>query len=193
MVITRQSQTAAQHKYIMEQTTIKGEILFALKITEDDYEALNGYLGRLREETTRRFGPHPFNLPAIQQFYRDTKNTGFMVKTVDNTIIAYAIIREGYVEGDYLRYQRYGITISAGKDCTLAPSVADEWQGSGVGSFLYNYVLETIKKSNCERIILWGGVQATNERAVNFYRKHGFTWVAEFEYNGPNYDMVCTV
>ena len=37
---------------------------------------------------------------------------------------------------------------------------------------------------------LWGGVQCNNEKAVNFYLKHGFRILGQFEYNGWNYDMV---
>ena len=42
------------------------------------------------------------------------------------------------------------------------------------------------------RMVLWGGTQATNDRAIHFYQKHGFRTVGEFQeppgFN--NYDMI---
>lgn len=45
-------------------------------------------------------------------------------------------------------------------------------------------------KGGTKRIILWGGVQAGNEKAVSYYLKHGFRTVGQFEHNGNNYDMI---
>jgi hypothetical protein len=40
-------------------------------------------------------------------------------------------------------------------------------------------------------VILWGGVQATNTKAVNFYKKLGYRFIASFWHDEKdNYDMV---
>jgi hypothetical protein len=43
------------------------------------------------------------------------------------------------------------------------------------------------------RIILWGGVQVENKKAVGYYLKNGFSILGQFEYNGANYDMVLDI
>ena len=76
------------------------------------------------------------------------------------------------------------------KDCTMAPSVADKWQSRGLGSTFFQYVANQLKTAEkLERIILWGGVQSTNNKAIGFYRKLGFRVLGEFTHNGNNFDM----
>ena len=82
--------------------------------------------------------------------------------------------------------------MNAAQDCTLAPSVADDYQSKGLGSVLMRRLVEIAREIGRTRMVLWGGTQATNDRAVHFYHKHGFTTVGEFQeppgFN--NYDMI---
>jgi ribosomal protein S18 acetylase RimI-like enzyme len=89
--------------------------------------------------------------------------------------------------------QSYGINPDSNTDCTFAPSVADEWQGIGIGNALFQFILTEIKELGIKRIILWGGVQADNDRAKNYYNKNGFKTLGQFEYNGLNYDMILNI
>ena len=50
--------------------------------------------------------------------------------------------------------------------------------------------LSDLVTNKIERIILWGGVQMDNERAINYYKKIGFETIGQFTYNGENYDMI---
>jgi len=68
--------------------------------------------------------------------------------------------------------------------------VADAWQGSGLGSIMAEQLFAMFVKGRYRFCVLWGGVQQTNIRAVNFYLKLGFTEYGRFEYNGLNIDMV---
>ena len=72
----------------------------------------------------------------------------------------------------------------------MAPSVTDEWQSEGVGQLLFNYVLDEMKNRNAKQLILWGGVQIDNIKAVRFYQKNGFRSLGHFQYNGLNEDMM---
>jgi diamine N-acetyltransferase len=43
-------------------------------------------------------------------------------------------------------------------------------------------------------IVLWGGVQAANEKALNFYKKQGYQQMGDFWLNGlQNLDMIKTL
>ncbi len=52
-------------------------------------------------------------------------------------IIAYAILKKGYLEHDRQRLDSYGLQTDHQTDCTYAPSVADDWQGRGIGTALF--------------------------------------------------------
>lgn len=105
-------------------------------------------------------------------------------------IIAYSIIKIGYLQHDSFRLQSCFIYLNNNTDCTFAPSVTDKWQRHAIGNILFQFVISEIKTLRIERIILWGGVQADNDKAVNYYNKNGFKIVGQFKYNGLNYDMV---
>jgi diamine N-acetyltransferase len=171
----------------------KEVLLSRLESTELD--ALSNYLDNLSSETRRRFGPHPFDKAALIAFYSDPllHRAFIAIDTATNTIIAYAIIKAGYLEHDSQRLQSYGLTLSSHTDCTFAPSVADEWQGLGIGNSLLQYIILVLKPEGRKRLILWGGVQAGNAKAFSYYTKSGFTLLGQFEYNGPNYDMLLDI
>jgi GNAT superfamily N-acetyltransferase len=160
-----------------------------------DYENLFTYLQNLSPETLKRFGPHPFDKQSITDFYEHNEtHTGYIALDIENEeIVAYAIIKTGNLYHDSFRLQSYGLTLNSITDCTFAPSVADNWQSTGVGSALFEFILSDLKSLGVNRIILWGGVQADNYKAVNFYKKYGFIVKGQFEYDGLNYDMILNI
>jgi len=162
------------------------------KLTSEDYNPIATYLQSLSEETKRRFGPHLFDILSINKFYESQNpNRGYIARDNETqAIIAYSIVKAGYLEHDSYRLQSYGLHLSHDTDCTFAPSVADQWQSMGIGNSLFLFILKNLQSSGIKRIILWGGVQSDNVKAVQFYKKHGFRVLGEFEYNGLNYDMI---
>jgi diamine N-acetyltransferase len=70
--------------------------------------------------------------------------------------------------------------------------VADAWQSSGLGSAMYSVIENDIRNNTAFKfIVLWGGVQAGNKKAIGFYEKHGFEHTGSFWYDGKdNDDMV---
>ena len=163
------------------------------RLQEEYFEELNHYLNNLSETTRSRFAPHAFDLLTIQQFYLpENKNTGFIIEnTPAQELVAYAIIKNGYVPKDKLRLENYGVALYPETDCTFAPSVADAWQSKGLGNLLFTYIKDELQQRGIKRVILWGGVQALNEKAVNFYLKHGFKQLGSFENKGiDNFDMI---
>lgn len=162
------------------------------RITADDLENLLLYLHQLSPDTRKRFGPHRFDMDTLSLLYEKSRDHMGYIAVGENTgkIMAYAILKKGYLEHDRQRLDSYGLQTDHQTDCTYAPSVADDWQGRGIGTALFKYILSDEEKMNFRRIILWGGVQADNERAVHYYLHNGFTILGEFQYNGNNFDMV---
>ncbi len=162
------------------------------RLNYDDFDKLVIYLSKLSPETVSRFGPHDFDKKAILTMYENCSNhKGYIAQDAETSeIIAYSIIKLGYIEHDSSRLQSYGINPDDTTDCTFAPSVADKWQSQGVGNSLFNFMLLDLKAKRIKRIVLWGGVQSNNTRAVNYYIKNGFRKLGEFQHNGSNYDMV---
>ncbi len=165
------------------------------KFSMEDVDNLTRYFSQLSETTKRRYGPHPFEKQSIVEVYtKNEDHCGFVAYEVGNTsIIAYSIVRLGTLPQDRDRLYSYGLTLHEKTDATFAPSVADDWQSTGIGSSIFYYVVSELKQKGVCRIILWGGVQSSNEKAVNFYKKHGFQTLGKFEHNGPNYDMALEI
>lgn len=161
------------------------------KLLSSDHESLSNYLTSLSPETKNRFGPHPFSLDHIITFYQNPKNQGYIVEDSHSLeMVAYAVVRLGFLDHDAERLRSYGLVLSQETDATFAPSVADFWQSKGIGQILLKKILAELKNLNIRRIILWGGVQASNEKAIHYYTKNGFTTLGTFEYNGQNMDMI---
>jgi GNAT superfamily N-acetyltransferase len=157
-----------------------------------DLDLLHQYLENLGEETRKRFGPHPFDLPSLEGLFSQPEYfQGFIASEAGKSeIIAYSIIKFGYLSHDSQRLQSYGLQLSEETDCTYAPSVSDHWQGKGISKRIFQFIIPVLLESGRKRVILWGGVQAGNLHAVRYYNSLGFINLGGFEYNGWNYDMI---
>lgn len=166
------------------------QFYFLRKLNLSDIDNLYCYLQNLSTETKNKFGPHRFDKDSLWEFYGNNSNVGYIAQDDETKkIIAYSIIKTGYLEHDFPRLQSYGITLSHLTDCTFAPSVADDWQSFGVGNNLFKFICSDLQSIEIKRIILWGGVQAENLKAINYYKRNGFYILGQFSYNGENYDM----
>lgn len=158
-----------------------------------DFDKLLIYLNNLSVDTRSRFAPHLFDLVAIEQFYLpENNNIGYIITDIETkAIIAYSIIKLGYILKDKRRFEQIGIQLYPQTDCTFAPSVADAWQSKGLGKMMFDFLKIELQKQGFRRIFLWGGVQATNEKAINYYLKYNFEKIGSFENNGiDNFDMI---
>lgn len=160
-------------------------------LTSNDMDRLTLYLKNLSDESKQRFGPHPFDRDAVELFLQNNPNaTGFVATEADGSVVAYALIKKGFVDHDLPRMELYGIEPSADTDCTYAPSVADSWQSCGLGTHLFQYINRYCRDKGFRRMFLWGGVQCANMKAVHYYRKLGFKKLGNFENHGSNDDMM---
>ncbi len=175
MIITKNAKWVQLRKFIM-----------------DDAGRLAGYFSHLSEASKGRFGPHPFDEQSITDIYSGQGGYIGYVATEQGSdvIIAYSVINPGYLPQDHDRLRSYGLTLHADTDAAFAPSVADAWQSCGVGNSMFRFIMADLMQKGIRRIILWGGVQAANDKAVNYYLKHGFKTIGQFDHNGNNYDMI---
>jgi GNAT superfamily N-acetyltransferase len=175
--------------------TIDNRQIYLRRLTLNDLDNLHHYLENLSMETKKRFGPHEFDKQSVMNFYVNPNiHQGYVAQTIDsNEIVAYFIIKSGYLESDYNRFISYGIKLDSKTDCEFAPSVADLWQSCGIGNKLFHFILADLKKTEVKRIVLWGGVQADNEKAVNYYKKNNFKLLGQFSHNGENYNMLLEI
>lgn len=163
-------------------------------LEKKDKENLFEYFDRrFSKESKSRFGPHPFDIETINSICQDPNDevTRYVATDDQGHIIAYVLIKKGMIEWDEKRYATRQQSYDYNDTVTFAPSVADEWQRTGLGS-LMNTIVETDLAKKCiKNIILWGGVQASNEKAVKFYNKLGYQFIASFSHDGKdNHDMV---
>ncbi len=173
-----------------------GESIAMRPLEADDAARLGDYFRSLSAETRARYGPHPFDQETADVICARiaTDDVLRIIATVTTDggtrIIGYFLLKLGVWESDSKRYDALGIPLDPDTDCTLAPSVSDDYQNQGLGSILMRHVLQIALRIGRKRVVLWGGVQATNARAVHFYTKSGFRKVGEFFNDKPNDDMI---
>lgn len=158
-----------------------------------DAPRLTEYFKGLSDETKSYFAPHSFMEETVRHICK-TLNPDELVRLIatsaDNQkIIAYMLLLSGATPSDSARFEALGIPINTETDYSIAPSITDAYQNRGLGSLLMQRCLDIARAMNKQRIILWGGVQARNERAIQYYRKFGFVEVGRFENDVLNYDM----
>lgn len=169
--------------------------LVVRKLNPDDLGVLSDYFRLLGSETRSRFGPHSFEINEMESMFANDPSLMPVIIQHKHTgeIIAYSVVKLGYLDHDSFRLNGYGLTLDHHTDATYAPSVADNWQGKGLGKRMFAFILNELKSMGRKRIILWGGVQCSNERAVVYYQHLGFVTLGQFEYHGLNYDMILDI
>lgn len=97
----------------------------------------------------------------------------------------------GIPPSDLQRYRDVGINLSEDTDVRFGPTLADDWQGKGVGTLAFNRIAEIVKGFEKSRILLWGGVLVSNTPAIEYYKKLGFTVAGTFQNEGVDHlDMI---
>jgi diamine N-acetyltransferase len=157
-----------------------------------DHQRLYIYLTGLSTESRSKFGPHNFDANSIinicENLCGDT--IYFVAEDADKEIVAYMLLKKGMLNTDRSRYDEYNIYFNESLTATYAPSVADAWQNSGVGTAMFQHILLFLKNNGYKNLVLWSGVQTLNQRAFYFYSKHHFKKAGSFWHEGKdNLDM----
>lgn len=162
------------------------------RATAEHIPGILAYFSGLGSETRSRFAPHAFNASTLAHLLSgDSGHLAFITREGDaGPIIAYAVVRLFHEPYELDRLRGYGYLPDPSTDAYYAPSVSDAYQGKGIGRSLLETARNLMKDMGRSRILLWGGVQASNEKALAHYRKAGFKELGTFEWNGRNMDMV---
>ncbi|MBI1782707.1 MAG: GNAT family N-acetyltransferase [Sphingobacteriales bacterium] len=177
----------------MELTLRNGIPINTRLLQNTDVQNLFNYVFSLSVETKSRFGPHLFNRETIEQICNNKDDVMRYVAIDESTanIVGYMLFKQGMIYWDDKRYAERNQYFNYSTTVTYAPSVADAFQSSGLGSVMYNEIEKELRTKGIKHIVLWGGVQATNERAVNFYKKFGYELYGSFWHDEKdNLDMV---
>jgi diamine N-acetyltransferase len=169
-------------------------VAFIRLLEQKDAQNLSDYFSRLSAETKSRFAPHAFDKETAVLICNNLTDDILQYVALDETdsIVAYMLIKKRMIEDDRSRLLAKNIYFDQKLICSFAPSVADDWQNCGLGSAMYDIIEKDILANTSYRIIiLWGGVQASNTRAVHFYEKKRFQHIGPFRNNEmDNHDMM---
>ncbi|MBL7768317.1 MAG: GNAT family N-acetyltransferase [Flavipsychrobacter sp.] len=159
--------------------------------TAADCDSIVSFYQQLQEATRRLYAPHPMDRETILQQIADPAYL-MLLSFVDDELAGYQVFLKGAFTWERDRYQQYGIVLDQ-HTASYAPVLGDGFQGRGLGVTMLEQALPILKAARITQLILWGGVQCANIRAVNFYLKNGFRIVGYFEWEGANYDMISTI
>lgn len=150
-----------------------------------DSSQLFHYFQNLSAHTQHRFSPHSFDLATVEAICYAQKDFRFVIENTENQqIIGYCIANRGFSENDKKRFLTNGVDLDDTQTCSFAPSVADDFQGMGLGQKLFDWMISELKKHKIKNLVLLGGVQQNNTKAVAYYQKLGFHTAGSFERDG---------
>lgn len=159
-------------------------------LTAADAQALADYFDCLSPESRGRFQPHPLTREAARAICADPAPSA--IRTVLESrgrIVGYFIMERALSVHEADRYRPFGIVLEPGQDLLFAPSVADAYQGLGLASLAMPHLLDLARRAGARSLVLMGGTQETNPRAIAFYEKHGFQPFGGYRTEVYNRDM----
>lgn len=156
----------------------------------DDDARLSAYFDALSAETRRRFQPHPLTLEVARSLcaVEDSGTLRFVIESAGR-IIGYFILEPAVSVHETERYSHFGIQLKSGRDYMFAPSVSDDFQNKGIASLAMPHLIKLARESGAKSLVLMGGTQATNARAIAFYEKFGFGRYGGYPTEVFNHDM----
>ena len=164
--------------------TAEGELLVIRPLEAGDLDALAVFLAGLSAQTRRFSTFDSYDSGAAQALCaaiaRYDKLRFVIQPAASQRIIGLLEFSFAITEADRLRYTADGVTLDPTTDCRFGLTLADDYQGKGVGTLVLPFVTEAARRFGKQRIILWGGVLVENARARRYYEKNGFRMVGKF-------------
>ncbi|MBV5297223.1 MAG: GNAT family N-acetyltransferase [Rhodoferax sp.] len=159
-------------------------------LRHDDSAALGWYFDSLSPASKSRFAPHPLTQTTAQELCATEQSATLRLAIeMAGKIIGYFILEPEMSMHEAARYRQFGIALESGKDFLFAPSVADAFQNRGLASLAMPHLLQLARQSGARSLVLMGGTQATNARAIAFYEKFGFQRFGGYQTELFNHDM----
>lgn len=118
----------------------------------------------------------------------DSPSLRFVIEDAGK-VIAYFILEPAISVHEADRYGRLGITLKSGRDYMFAASVLDAYQNNGIASLAMPHLIAVAQQSGARSLVLIGGTQATNTRAIAFHGKFGFDRFGGYQTEIFNHDM----
>jgi GNAT superfamily N-acetyltransferase len=171
-----------------------GADITARRLCASDTEAFGQFLEGLSEKTRGFYRPHALDESEARRICAsiETDSALRLIATPkgENRIEAYVLAVFEIPDDEKERYADYGIVLADGLDCRIAPGVADNWQDRGLGSALLRHALGVLHRLGLRHVVLFGGTQVGNGRAIHVYKKLGFKPLGSFSTKGiENIDM----
>lgn len=159
-------------------------------ISVNDIITLADYFTALSEDTKRRFQPHPLTAEYAENIARSPSETSIRTILLDGSkVIGYFILETAMSPHEAGRFAEHGIELVSGSDVLFAPSILDEYQNKGLASEVMPILIDFLKRKNFRSLVLMGGTQETNSRAIAFYEKFGFVKCGGYQTEFFNHDM----
>lgn len=171
-----------------------GQELLLQELKSEDAVSLYLFFRALSPVSRSRFAPHAADYSTITALAgkKDPAVIRYIVRARGaDPILAYFLIQRELFPWELQRFRDAGIEVATAEAALLAPAVADRWQGGGLGTLIYQQMEPLLYQKGIRQLYLWGGVQASNERACRYYRQLGFTVFNRFWHEGrENLDMM---
>ncbi len=159
-------------------------------LVAEDAERLADYFAGLSAETRSRFQPHPLtSVVAARVCTEPDPATLRLVLSAVDGIIGYFVLETAVRTEDAMRYAGQGVALLSGRDFLFAPSIADAWQDRGLASLAMPHIMALAAAAGARSLVLMGGTQASNARAIRFYEKFGFLRCGGYQTDQWNHDM----
>jgi len=194
----RQDLKAHPERFRTSRKLPTGETVVLRLLRADDGPALSRYFQSLSPATRAVYAPHPFDRETAHRLSAELdpaespRWVAVSTTAAGPVFIAYIIVRLTVGAAEVERYAGYGLSLDPATTCALAPSVADTYQGRGVGTALMEPILRWLGDMGLRFMVLSGGVRAENMRARHLYSRLGFRRVGDFRTRGDvaNHDRV---
>lgn len=163
------------------------------KLQNSDYEMLAKYFISLSDETRSRFGPHPLTEEYALELCNQEEDTAFrfvLEKEAESIIVGYFILESQMSIHEKERFARFDVTLESKCDLLFAPSILDGYQNNGLASKVMPVLINEAKQLKAKRLVLMGGTQESNDRAIAFYEKFGFKKYGGYHTEMYNHDMM---
>ncbi|MBT2493115.1 GNAT family N-acetyltransferase [Streptomyces sp. ISL-96] len=162
---------------------IDGSDVVFRPLTHADTEPLASFLMGLSPESRRLSTFDGYDLATAQELCdaiaRYDKLRLVLEEVPSGRIVGLLELSLELHPDDIARYREASIRLTA-TDCRFGPTLADDYQGKGVGTQVFPLIADVARGFGKRRIILLGGVLADNARAIRYYQKNGFQAVGSF-------------
>ena len=177
---------------MIERHLAHGRVLRHL--TASDTQALFDFFESLSPASRSRFQPHGMDRETARALCEGAPGPALrMVILERGLVVAYFILDPQVSPHEIARYRDQGIDLQAGQDFMFAPAVTDRLQNEGIASEAMPHLLALARAAGARSLVLMGGTQASNARAIAFYEKFAFKRCRGYRTQRFNHDMRCLI